>query len=156
MQNNNTIYNSLTNRLKKTYAKQVNYNLFYYLFRTLTMISILFVLFSAIEFFANGNTDFRTTLFYTYIGLSVGILGINYINFNKKLLKNENDKIIKTSNKVGQYFPEIRDKLTNAIQIYKQATTTSGISVDLVNSELNAIAEYTNSYNFNEIIEQKK
>lgn len=156
MINSEVKYNSLIQRLKNTYNKQSMLDLVMYLIGGVSVISVIFVLVSLIEYFANGSIEFRTDLFYTFLGLSVTSLIASYVLYKKKYRSKGYDSILATSNRVGNYFPQIRDKLTNALQIYNQVNTSQGISIDLANYELESISTKTQEYNFNDVIDQKK
>jgi len=154
--NSEVKYNSLIQRLKDTYNKQSMLDLVMYLVGGISVISLIFVLFSVIEFFANGSIEFRTDLFYIFLALSVTTLVTSFLLYKRKYRSKEKDYILSTSNKVGNYFPQIRDKLTNALQIYNQVNTSHGISIDLANYELESISTKTQDYNFNDVIDRKR
>ncbi|MER3329428.1 MAG: hypothetical protein RIF34_07615, partial [Candidatus Kapaibacterium sp.] len=71
MINSEVKYNSLIQRLKNTYNKQSMLDLLMYMIGGVSVISVIFVLLSLIEFFANGSIEFRTDLFYSFLGLSI-------------------------------------------------------------------------------------
>ena len=156
MINSEVKYNSLIQRLKNTYNKQSMLDLVLYLGGGISVVSLVLVLFSVIESFANGSIEFRTDLFYAFLGFSLATLITSYILYKRKYVSKEKDYILSTSNKVGNYFPQIRDKLTNALQIYNQVNTSQGISIDLANYELESISEKTQEYNFNDVIDKKR
>lgn len=153
---NDIKYNSLIQRLKKTYSKQVYFDLLLYLGSGISLASVIYLLMAIIEFLANGSIEFRTNLFFIFLSLTGISLLSSLLLFKKRYKNSENEKIIKTSNKIGNYYPEVRDKLTNAIQIYKQIQTSQGLSIDLANYELNLVSESTQSLDFDEIIEKKR
>lgn len=132
------------------------YDFVIFLLGGISIVSVIFVLISLIEFFLNGSIPFRTNLYYTFLGLSVITLITSFLLYKRKYRGKEYETILATSNKVGNYFPQIRDKLTNALQVYNQVSTSQGISIDLANYELESISEKTQNYNFNDVIEYKK
>jgi len=156
MINSEVKYNSLILRLKETYRKQSLLDFTMYLIGGISLISITFLLFTLIEFFVNGSIDFRTKLFYSFLGFSLVTLLTSFLLYKRRYGSKENEIIFSTSNKVGNYFPQIRDKLTNALQIYNQVKTSQGISIDLANYELESISTKTKDYNFNEVLDKKK
>lgn len=156
MANNEIKYNSLIKRLKSTYNKQAYFDFALYLGASLCISSITFFIVSIIEYLSNGSISFRTNLFYSFLSISIISLFISIFLFKKNYKNSDSEKIINTSKKVGNYFPEIRDKLTNAIQIYKQIQTSYGISIELANYELDLVSNSSQSINFDEVIEKKK
>lgn len=155
MMNSEIKYNSLVKRLKETYRKQSLYNFIIYFVKSLSIISIVFLLFTLVEYFTNGSIELRTKLFYSFIGLSLITVIATIIIYKLKHKNNESEIIISTSNKVGNFFPSIRDKLTNALQIYNQLSTSQGVSIELANYELDNISTTAQNYNFNEVIDKK-
>ncbi|PKL80350.1 MAG: hypothetical protein CVV25_04930, partial [Ignavibacteriae bacterium HGW-Ignavibacteriae-4] len=105
MMNSEIKYNSLIQRLKDTYNKQSMLDLVMYLVGGISVISLIFILLSVIESFANGSIEFRTDLFYTFLGLSLATLVTSFILYKRKYGSVEKDYILATSNKVGNYFP---------------------------------------------------
>lgn len=156
MKKNDLKYNSLIQRLKNTYKKQSTLDLIVHLLGAISTISFLFVLISLIEYFANGSISLRTNLFNTLIGSSLLILITSVVLYKRKYKNNESETITVTSRKVGNYFPEIRDKLTNAIQIYNQINLNQGTSISLANYELETISDKTERYNFDEVIDTRR
>ena len=71
MINSEVKYNSLILRLKETYRKQSLLDFTMYLIGGISLISITFLLFTLIAFFVNGSIDFRTKLFYSFLGFSL-------------------------------------------------------------------------------------
>jgi hypothetical protein len=155
MENTQLKYNSLVQRLQKVIRKQKLYDNIYLIFTVLAVFLISFSLVSLVEFFIHSDENTRRVLFYIPFLFSIICAVFFYIKTNKTK-SSENNKLIEISKKVGSFFPQIKDKLTNAIQIFSQISNSKGISVDLAHHQLNNISDKTNDYNFEEVIETKR
>ena len=96
MMNSEIKFNSLVKRLKETYRKQSLYNFIIYFVKSLNIISIVFLLFTLVEYFINGSIELRTKLFYSFIGLSLITVIATIIIYKLKHKNNESEIIIST------------------------------------------------------------
>ncbi|MFN3194595.1 MAG: DUF4175 family protein [Chlorobiota bacterium] len=155
MENTQLKYNSLVQRLQKVISKQKLYDNIYFIFAVLAVFLTSFSLVSLIEYFIHSGENTRKVLFYTPFLISIISAVFFYIKTNKTK-STESNKVIEISKKVGDYFPQIKDKLTNAIQIFSQISISKGISNDLAQHQLSIISDKTSEYNFEEVIETKR
>ena len=67
--------------------------------------------------------------------------------------RSKNSAIKKYAGKIGSHYPDIKDNLLNAIQIYSYSKRTDHIfSGDLVTESINLVNEKTKAYNFANVI----
>jgi hypothetical protein len=155
MENTELKYNNLVKRLEKVISKQKMYDSVHYIVSLITIFTVTFSVVSLIEYFINGNESTRQTLFYIPFATTL-IAGIFLFIIQGKESKKSENRIIDTSKIVGDYFPQIKDKLTNAIQIFVQLNKSKGMSSDLAQHQLSVISDKTSEFNFEEVIDTKK
>jgi hypothetical protein len=156
----NSIYNNLIDRLNQTINK-FNITKFISSFLISLIVIILSInIFVLIEFFVNGSKEFRTSLFFTLLAIS--IISFVVLNFKSilSILKIKYSPNIKDiSLQIGDKFPEIKDKLFNSIELYDNYINKSiensnfGISKDLILSDLDYTNNLTKNIDFNSIID---
>lgn len=123
MQANNTskIYTIIKQKLTSVRNKQLSVNAITGFFiLSITLIAILYF-FSFLNSILHLSTTFRTIIFYSFLVIqtlvAIYFIGIPLLT-RLRILKGESDYRIAT--KVGNQFPQIKDRLLNAIQIYEQ------------------------------------
>jgi flagellar biosynthesis GTPase FlhF len=121
-------------------------------------ISLLFVsIASIVEYFANGDVTFRTSLFivcgvgslfalaYFFVPSALRLLGIRgYMSVNQIALR------------IGAVYPEVRDKLANAIQLIDRKEKNIGSSQTLINAVIDNVYDETKELNFAVIIQKRR
>ncbi|PCJ65595.1 MAG: hypothetical protein COA58_09310 [Bacteroidetes bacterium] len=114
----NSLIHKLEGFIKKYYQNQL-------LKGTILGISLILLAFFALsffEYFGRFSIGTRTTLFYTYILMSLGVLGwyiirpiLGLVNVSRKF------GIKQASALIGSHFPEVKDKLLNTLQLQAEA-----------------------------------
>lgn len=155
MENTELKYNNLVQRLEKVISKQKIYDSVRFIMSLIAVFAVSFSIVSLVEYFVNSDESTRQILFYIPFVITLNA-GITLYFGKRKEGKKSGNKIIDTSKKVGDYFPQIKDKLTNAIQIFAQLNKSKGISNDLAQHQLSVISDNTREYNFEEVIDTKK
>ena len=119
--NAGVIYDSFEKKLTKVYKKELSYNLLessILIFVAFLLLGFVFILLEAAFHF---RSTFRTVLFYSYtlsFFTSYTYLLLNYLLKFFGIIKPLN--VIKYSVKVGNYFSDIKDKLSNSLSLYKK------------------------------------
>jgi len=153
----NTIYKEIVQKLRLTRRKESLIILFTGLFNALTInISIFFIL-GLIETFANGDTIFRGTLFGFFIFSSVMLL--SYFlkpGLERFLLPRSRPPLHLIALRVGNKYPDVKDRLSNAVQIYQERNQPSGMSTELIEAAFEQITSYAKDRNFDVILDTKK
>ena len=85
---------------------------------SLSILLGVFLFYSLLEYQANLNSITRTILFYSYLILaSVVLYKLLLENIFKLLLSKKQLSDEQAARNIGSYFPEVRDKLLNIIQL---------------------------------------
>ena len=155
MENTELKYNNLVQRIEKVISKQKMYDSVSFIVSIIAVFVVSFSIVSLVEYFVNSDESTRQILFYIPFVITLNA-GITLYFGKRKEGKKSGNKIIDTSKKVGDYFPQIKDKLTNAIQIFAQLNKSKGVSNDLAQHQLSIISDNTREYNFEDIIDTKK
>ncbi len=116
--NQNTLLQKIENFIKKYYQNQLLKGLIL----AISLIFSAFFILAFFEYFAHFNTRTRTILFYSFISVCITVFGwyivrpiLGLININRRFGTKEASLLI------GQYFPEIQDKLLNTLQLQNDA-----------------------------------
>lgn len=121
---------------------------------SLGLLLASFMVFTTIEYFGQFSTTGRTILFYTFIAVTIYLLG-NYVFFPiSKLYKI--GKVInhdQAAEIIGNHFEEVRDKLINVLQLEHRAVHSTNAlllaSIDQKSLELKPVP-FAGAIDFNE------
>ena len=109
-----------------------------------------------IEFFAEGDTAFRTFLNASVMAVSLAAFVVFVI---PSILRFIGIKGLPTINeialRIGNYYPNIKDKLGNAVQLVANSENAVGSSKTLITAEIEAVYHETKNTNFDVIISKK-
>lgn len=100
---------------------------------SVTLLGVLFILINIFEYYSWSNVGVRTTIFYFFISATAVILGLQVFVPLFQILRM--GKIIshqKAAQIIGEYFPEISDKLLNTLQLKSALKDTSNAQMDLL------------------------
>lgn len=133
---------------KKYYTNQLIKGVIFFLSLSITA----FIVFTVLEYFGNFNTIVRTSIFYTYIAIA-GFGLIKWIGLPIKHLLNIDQELSDedAAKQIGDYFPEIKDKLLNTIQLSKLGENNSLISASIAQR-----SESINTIPFQQAVEYGK
>ena len=150
-------YESLINKILKVKTKENTFSLLSTLSVILALITVGIIISSIVEFYADGDIEFRTNLYFANI-IVLGIIGSLLVIKPLKNIFNNNTliNIEKYSSRIGIHFTHLKDRLLNGVQILKQSELDNTISKDLVYGAFDEVYDNSKSLNFNEIIEHKK
>lgn len=112
----------------------------------------LFVLFIAAEFFFRFSSFIRTILFFVWSGLSlIGFLQFVLLPLLKRFNPFRHPDHILAADKIGKYFPELKDDLANALQLVTFDKKES-YSKGLINAAFLSIYERVKNLRFNSAV----
>jgi hypothetical protein len=122
------------------------------------IITILtFALFSLFELAAYSRSIIRTILFFTFILITVGSISylillplFKYYNFLSKR------DYFQSANKVGMFFPEIKDDLLNALQLVTSQKSDIVYSTSLLDAAFKNVYERAKPIRFESIVDFEK
>ena len=150
-------YNQVINKLKSARRKETGYLFTAGILNSLS-ITILLVLFvSLLEYFANGDETFRAILAatlpatFSFFALLFTYPATNRLMHGKYYQSKEDIAL-----RVGNKYPELKDKLCNAIQLITGLNTPKGTSGELAVAAFNNVSVIAGKKDFNVIIDRKK
>jgi hypothetical protein len=148
-------YNSLLTKILATRSKESAMLLVSRGLLVLSCIALAILIASFVEYLANGDTAFRT-----FLVVAVGAISIAAIIFAiPNLLRVVGIKGVPTVNeialRIGKYYPTVKDKLGNAIQLVANAEKAIGSSKTLIAAEAEAVYNDTKKLDFDVIIDKK-
>lgn len=143
-------------KIKSTRRKENALILLSGLFNAISLVLSIIVIVSLIEFLARGDEAFRTVLaiaiivvtgiaftFYFFPGLlrSLGLKGLPSIET--------------MALRIGDIFPDIKDKLCNALQLLKNADNNKTTSADLAYAAFSQVYDSSYDKDFDKVIEKR-
>ena len=158
MSNLELTYRSFVSRISQTARKDILSKLSYRVLLSgcaFVIIALLIVSLEAVFGFSSGARKF---IFFGYLSFlfatSAVVLILLFVEYTSVLRE---EKISYYAGKIGGFFPEIKDNLLNALQIYKSAKTNGNLySNELSAESINLINQKTIGVNFSSIISYKK
>lgn len=155
MSDKDILYHGLIHRIRAARKKEFFIRSGAVILSFLSSVFVTILLFSIIEYFANGDIPFRTTLMIVAVLINTAVLAILSKGLVPDYLGRNRITVETFALRVGTYFKDIRDNLCNAIQLY------SGFKNDVLMSKELAVAAFDDVYiktsdkNFEDIIDQK-
>ncbi|TAL69009.1 MAG: hypothetical protein EPN82_08330 [Bacteroidetes bacterium] len=156
MENYNIKYNEVLNRIVSVRGKETR-NLFLSGFmRTLSFLLIFILVISLIEMLANGDEVFRTILMVLMLISSI-VAGVILLNGSLvRLLGLRKSSIESIALRIGNAYPELKDRLCNGIQLIKNLSMKTGTSPVLAVEAFGNVSEDAASKDFGVIINKKE
>lgn len=153
--NFNQSYNKLIGRIKSVRATQNLIDLGSSMILSFSVISLIVFSASLIEYFAFGDETFRKTLFYG----SLGAIAVTFVLGLAKPVasifsERFNYSISELAKKIGEKFPEIKDRLLNAMQMKSVLESGNLGSKDLANSAFIEAYKASENKDFFEILDK--
>jgi len=149
--NNDAALSNLEGRVYKVFKREKTFfSLRNFIIASLAFALLLFAI-VVMESVLSFSSRVRTVLFYSYLLSLLSTLTFIILSYVMSSGKSKFDSI-KYSFKVGAFFPAVKDKIANAISLYKsrgKQVTTSG---DLINANLNKVYSDTSSVDLNSFI----
>jgi len=149
-------HNNLTKRLVTVREKELRLNFFSSLLNSIAVALLSFSLAGFVEWIMEGDVAFRTFLFISALAISaVGFAFFALPALLSLLGIRAKQSAENVALRVGTFFPELSDKLSNALQLANESKQF-GYSNDLINAAFDEV--YTNSKdkNFDLIINKEE
>lgn len=122
------------------------------LFISITILCILFLVLILLEAIGNLSSDIRTILFYSFLIVTILTIGFYVaLPFIKDFIYYVNPDYVETASKVGDYYPEIKDELANAVQLINE--NNINYSDQLVDAAFKNVYSKTEKLNFNTVVD---
>lgn len=156
MENYKSSYKNILFKLKRVRRKEKIYKILSGVFKSVAITAIILLAVSAIEMIANGDETFRAVLAAIVIA---GLLGSAAYFLVPSLLysfKFSGMRSLETlSMRIGNAYPEIKDRLCNAIQLISTGPGKHGTSPDMAIAAFDGVAKQAGNKDFAKIIDQK-
>ena len=154
---NTSFYKEIISKLELLVKKEYFELLLFGLFAALIITIGTFTVFSLVEMISYFNSTIRTVLFFIFLLISIG--AISYLII-LPLLKYFNviggRNYFYSANKVGKYFPEIKDDLLNAMQLVSSDKTKTIYSPALLDAAFKNVYERAKPIKFESIVDLSK
>ena len=154
---NTSFYKEIINKLELLVKKEYFALLLFGLFAALIISIGTFTVFNLVELISYFNSTIRTVLFFVFLLISIG--AISYLIIFP-LLKYFNviggRNYFHSANKVGKYFPEIKDDLLNAMQLVSSDKTKTIYSPALLDAAFKNVYERAKPIRFESIVDLSK
>lgn len=153
MTNYNISYNEITGKLRTTRRKETLLMFFTGLFIALSITSFAVLAVSLIELIANGDTVFRTILaaiVFVVFALSAAF----FISpaLKRVIVPKSRPSLDAFALRVGVVYPDLKDKLCNAMQIFAVAEKSSTTSPELAMAAFGTVAPVAKEKDFDAIL----
>ncbi len=156
MANYEATLNEIISRLRATRLKETAYLALSGLMKSLAVTALLILLVSAIEYIANGDQIFRGILAgIMFVGFVMSLGVFVFPAILKGMLLNKQPYENDIALRVGRIYPDVKDKLLNAIQVVANATKAKGTSPELAFASFDNIKVAVDVKNFDAIIDRK-
>lgn len=151
---NTSFYKEIISKLESLIKKEYLVLILKGIFITLIIIMGVFALFSFVESFAYSKSTVRTILFFVLMIVYIGSVGyrvilplLKYFNVFKKR------DYFYSANKVGKYFPDVKDDLLNALQLVSTDKSNALYSTSLLDAAFKNVYERSKPIRFESIID---
>ncbi len=141
-------------RLKKLYYKKILISVFESLVKFLGLTALILFLLESLELLFHFDSATRTVLFFLLL-FTLSILFV-YLIFKNVLIKHgvfQGIDFYSLAKDVGDKYPQIKDELTNALQILD--STTGNTSAELTEAAFKRVYEKAVRLDFNETVKIK-
>ena len=154
---NTSFYKEIISKLELLVKKEYLALLLLGVFTALIISVGTFIVFSLFELITYSNSTIRTILFFVLLLISIG--AISYLII-LPLLRYFNviggRDYFYSANKVGKYFPEIKDDLINAMQLVSKDKTNTLYSTSLLDAAFKNVYERAKPIKFESIVDLTK
>jgi hypothetical protein len=149
--NNDLTLSNLESRVFKVFKREKSF----YSLRNFIVASLAFALFLLaaviLESLFSFSSKVRTVLFYSYLLSLLTTFCFIAMSYFLGANKSKFDSI-KYSFKVGAFFPSVKDKISNAISLYKARGKNISASGDLIEANLNKVYNDTSAVDLDSFI----
>jgi hypothetical protein len=158
MSNLELTYNSFISRISEAAKKDILFKLTKNILLTLTSFIVLALVLISLEAIFEFSSGVRKVMFFGYISAFAAtfvMILIYTVSGYNELTKPA--KVNRYAKRIGSHYPEIKDNLLNAIQIYDYTRRSDHMfSQELAVESINQVNEKSKPYNFSQIVSHKK
>jgi hypothetical protein len=151
-------YNNFVNRISSAARKDISAKYTRRALITLSSFIAIILIAVVLEAIFEFSTPVRKFVFFGYFSALFAtastILALAYLEFSSS---SRDDKINLYAQKIGAFFPDIKDNLINALQIYRSTKQSKNFfSNELAVESINQVNKHTEGINFQEIVSNKE
>ncbi len=149
-------YNEILNRLNSTGRKESSLIFIESLIKILTSAMIIALAFSLTELIVNGDKSFRFILFFLSLS-TLFVLSVKFLlpSFSR-IFGSAKPNPFSIALRVGDFYPDIKDRLCNTLQLVGNINISAGTSPALTLAAFEEVSEDIKDKDFNVIIEKSK
>jgi len=127
-----------------------------FLFSAVAILLPLTIL-SLLESYFYFDTDVRTILFFLFSVFVLIVFVVSLVHpFFRFRMQIKEDKYLKSARKVGEKFPQIKDKLVNILQLDFSKDKEEYFSNSLIEAAIESIEGETSTFKFEESVNQER
>jgi hypothetical protein len=157
METINKEYKKLIKRISHTRDLMYLTEFLWGVFLALSTTLLTILLFSIIEYYGSFPSEARLFFFALFWLALIVPLGLWSLSpFLKMLGLRHTIHIDELAFKIGNYYEDLKDKLSNSIQVMNKIETSTGISSQLAIASFQQIFDQSKDKNFNVVVETKK
>lgn len=153
---NQNIYSYIMSKLRATRRKESWMILGSGMFYSASIIFSFLLIAVFIEAIMNGDIAFRTFLAYSLAIISLISLGyFLYPGLARFLVPRSKPALNTIALRVGEKYPDVKDRLSNAVQIFKTIDNPGGMSAELIEAAFSQITSSSKDKDFDVIINRQ-
>lgn len=158
MSNLELTYNSFISRISQTGKKDILFKLAKNSILALTIFIIAALIMISLEAGFEFSSNIRKVMFFGFISaFAATFIMILIYTFTSLRNLSKASKVSSYAKKIGSHYPEIKDNLLNAIQLYGYTKQNTHIfSGELATESINHVNEISKQYNFKNTVTFKK
>jgi len=149
-------YQEILSRLNSTGRKETSIILLEAILKILSSGMIIILFFSLIELLMNGDKNFRFVLFFLSLS-AFFVLSVKFLlPFFNRIFGSAKPSPYSIAMRVGNFYPEIKDRLCNTLQLVGNIDINAGYSQTLTLAAFEEVSSKVSDKDFNVIIEKNK
>lgn len=157
MRNYQHLYQELVHKLRAVRRKEVLLSFSAGLLWFISIALVLLAVVTAVEAFAFAGVVGRSILFFAWVAVVLGAFAwfalpplLRVLGIKEKMLEDE------IAMRVGKKYPDVEDRLTNALQLYRISSQPMGMSEELALATFGSVGERARSLDFSVIINREE
>ncbi len=150
-------YHKVIQKLKQVRKIKVLTDLATAIFNSLFFTVLFAFLITLLELILEGDKTFRATLFFSQIAFLISTLSVLIVPYLNVLLSRSTKlSLDKLAFDIGKYYPNIKDRLSNSIQLYSLLHNSQSVSKIFITKSIEDTSEQVKDLDFSVVIDKKK
>lgn len=149
-------YIELTNKLRKFKNLKLTYSFLISLFRALSATIIITIILTTFELLFEGDKAFRASLFFLLLLCFVGSFSFwLYPTIRAMFSPKSKISLDELAFEIGLYYPDVKDRLSNSIQLMSQSGHLRGTSEHFVHKAFESAYESSANKDFSVVLDKR-